>query len=180
MSDGVASKRAPIGPITRLWLWAIYGCTALLTATAASKLRVSSAANGKLLIGTLDHLGNFYLLAVQGTAVLDQELFHYYGFELAGMLRDFDLAADGQRFVLGYNASGYAGLATLTIEPLASQIATVEHVVADGILDSQREGGCATRHEAGGAAGKGLLTWATSASSYPYDPNVWTASYQPQ
>lgn len=35
MTDGVAARRAPIGSLTRIWLWAIYVCTGLLTATAA-------------------------------------------------------------------------------------------------------------------------------------------------
>lgn len=162
------------------WDGAITGAPAILTASAAGKLRVSSTAGGKLLVGMLDYYGNLQLVAVQGTAVLDQELFHYYGFDWGGTLRDFDLAVDGQRFVLGYNSTGYVGVATLTLEPAGSQIATLEHVFVDWVLDSQWESGLATRHEAGGAAGKGLQTWATSASSFPIDPDVWIASYQPQ
>jgi hypothetical protein len=162
------------------WDGTITQAPAVLATGVSGRLRVSPAAGGKVMVGALDLYGNLRLIALQGTAVLDQELFIYHGFELGGMLRDFDLAVDGQRFVLGYNSSGYAGLATLMLEPLASQIATLEHVIADWILDSKWEGGLETRHEAGGASGKGLQTWATNWPSYPYDPDVWTAFYQPQ
>ena len=148
-----------------------------VTVEALSRTCISSAVEGQLLIGAQGTYG-YILAAVQGLQVLDEEFFPYEG------VKDLELAADGQRFVLGSLGSSVY-VATFTIEPAADQIALVEQALVDFYPASyyEVEWGLASRSESGGAPGSTLLTW-THFDEVPtppyYDLDIWIALYAPE
>jgi hypothetical protein len=159
------------------WSGEITGPPVVLPPHQHGKVRISSRANGKQLIAMKEN-SSIHLVALQGAEVLDEEDFATLGIET--QLMDFDLAVDGQRFVLGYRMEKLAAIASITVEPVADQIATVEHTYAlTWVLPTKGEMGLASRQESGGLAGKALLASSRASGSYPFTTmTLGLATYQ--